>query len=380
MNKGSGNSSGSFIYKVSYFLNKLKIDPDKPVTFAQQLSVMCVILFISCMLFSVVYLIQSMRTNSVVDAAQTSLSGKSQSQTSASEVSAPEKSTPPVQESSAHGETSMEESDGTPCENLFGSMTTVKKSADDIHTGALILVNKDYSCRTDGENVESLMNVKSSSYLVSDANVSLDSGIIDDVNEFFDDFASIYGETDLMMACGYRSYSTQVGLFNEEIYNEGEVEAENWVAPPGYSEHQTGYVFDLDLYITGKSGIKYDGEGIYSWLNENCGNYGFTLRYKSGKESITGYSYEPWHFRYVGLPHSVYLEEHYMAYEEYLDMIYKHTSDNVLQLNDNNGGGWCVYYVPGESYGETDVPVPEDYEYTISGDNVGGFIVTVKMY
>ena len=382
MNNKSENTSGAFLTKVSAVLKTLKIDPDKPVTFVQQLAVMCVVLFVSCLLFTVVYIFQAVRYGGEANAAQTTLSEESsatQQQSSAAAAPAGQSSQQEKQSSEKSG-AGKTPGKGTACSELFDSMTTVTKSADDIHNGALILVNKDYSCRTDGENVESLMSVKTGSYLVSDATVSLDSSIVENVNDFFDDFASIYGDTDVMVACGYRSYSTQVGLFNQEIYNKGEREAENWVAPPGYSEHQTGYAFDLDLNISGQSGIKYDGEGVYSWLNENCGNYGFTLRYRSGKESVTGYSYEPWHFRYVGLPHSVYMEDNNLVFEEYIEMLRSYTVDNALVLTDNNGGGWCVYYVPGEQFGDTSVPVPEGYDYTISGDNVSGFIVTVKKY
>ena len=376
----NNNNNGS---KLEKLLRSLMIDPDKPVAFRQQLTVMFTVLLVSCLLFTVVYVFQSFRLRSAGDDQNSSsasqLSGTDE--TSGEKAPAPEKS---ADESSAVQSSAEESREKKPEQEdaditALGDMTTTLKSGDDVHSGTLILVNKDYSCRSDGENTVHMTAEKSGSYMVVDNNVCFDKDTIGHVNDFFDAFASVYGETDVIIACGYRSYFTQVRLYSEEIDNNGQNEAERWVAPPGYSEHQTGYAFDLNLQNMQSGGINYDGEGIYSWLNQNCGDYGFTLRYRKGKEDITKYSYEPWHFRYVGLPHSVYLETYDMTLEEYLDKLREHTKNNPLKISDGMGGEWCVYYVQAEEYGDTEVPVPAELDYEISGDNVNGFIVTVKI-
>lgn len=367
------------------------IDQNKPVHFRQQLAVMCAVLLVFCISFSAFYAVRLFADrgketeNTPSTAAEASAALQQSEEAPAPESSASSEKSEAKQENSkeesSKDESSKEESkeDDTVDISLFGEKTYTARSADDVHSGCLILVNKDFSCRTDGGNTEQLMNQKSDGYAVFDDTVALDKSIIDDVNRFFDDFASLYGETDVMMACGFRSYLQQVQLYSQEIDNAGEEEAERWVAPPGYSEHQTGYAFDLDLTVEGESGLKYKGEGIYSWLNENCGNYGLTVRYKEGKEDITGYAFEPWHFRYVGQPHSTYMENKGITLEEYLDLLVQYSYDNALLVYDVYGGSYGVYYVPAEDYGDTQIPVPDGNDYTVSGDNMNGFIVTVEL-
>ncbi len=358
----------------------LKIDFDKPIPFKQQFAIMCTVLIISCMLFTVVYFQQLLSGNIATAGEPERAESKPAVQAAAEESSVSAPSQTSREDESKPGSAESHVTDIKEVgSDVLGNMTSVSKTYDDIHQGKLILVNKDYSCRLDGENVKSIFEAKSDSYVVTDRNVSLDMSIIENLNSMLDDFYSIYGESDIMVACGYRSYDTQVGLFNEEVESVGAQEAEQWVAPPGYSEHQTGYVFDLNLNIRGSAGIDYSGEGNYSWINENCPDYGFIIRYPSGKEEITGYSQEPWHFRYVGIPHSQYISDNGITLEEYFDIISEHKSNNPVLIEDHSGCRWCVYYVEAVEYGETNIPVPENYEYEISGDNYSGFIVTVKL-
>lgn len=117
---------------------------------------------------------------------------------------------------------------------------------------------------------------------------------------------------------GYRSYETQRTLYNYNVEVNGKEYADNYVAPPGGSEHQLGEAMDLGTqwgWIT-------EGCPEAQWMAMNAYRYGFIVRYESGKEDITGYNYEPWHIRYVGkqLAEELYnnnitLEE----YEEYME-------------------------------------------------------------
>ena len=88
--------------------------------------------------------------------------------------------------------------------------------------------------------------------------------------------------------------------------------------------------------------------------------------------------YEPWHFRYVGVPHSIYMTKNNMVLEEYLDFLQKYTSNSPLYIKDDEGNEWLIYYVAESNDYETEIPVPQDKEYSISGDNYSGFIVTVS--
>ena len=110
----------------------------------------------------------------------------------------------------------------------------------------------------------------------------------------------------------FRSYNYQTNLYNRYVSRDGESVADTYSAKPGHSEHQTGLAFDVgeisDDYGNTPSGI---------WLKNNCIKYGFILRYPQGKESITGYKYEPWHIRYIGSA-SIDIMSQGLTLEEYL--------------------------------------------------------------
>lgn len=117
---------------------------------------------------------------------------------------------------------------------------------------------------------------------------------------------------------GYRTQEKQQRLYNEEIakykqqgYSEKEAaaQAEQWVAVPGYSEHQLGFAVDIN-------GAAYD---LYFWLQENSYKYGFIFRYPGDKTDITGAAEEVWHYRYVGVEAATEMYEQGLCLEEYLD-------------------------------------------------------------
>jgi len=120
---------------------------------------------------------------------------------------------------------------------------------------------------------------------------------------------------------GYRSYEYQEKIFNIRVKNYGFNEAQKVIAIPGQSEHQTGLAFD----VTCKSmeyglGKEFEDTDEFKWLINNCYKYGFILRYKKDKENITGYIYEPWHYRYIGDEKiAKYIMEKDMVFEEYLN-------------------------------------------------------------
>lgn len=124
---------------------------------------------------------------------------------------------------------------------------------------------------------------------------------------------------DLYARSGYRSYQTQVQLFNNYVANNGEEAANKFSARPGESEHQTGLSIDVtsesvDYQLTESFGET--AEGI--WIQEQAHNFGFIIRYPEGKEEITGYQYEPWHLRYLGKEMATEVFESGLTYEEFL--------------------------------------------------------------
>lgn len=112
---------------------------------------------------------------------------------------------------------------------------------------------------------------------------------------------------------GFRSYSRQNTLYNNYVAKDGVALADTYSARPGHSEHQSGLAFDV-----GKIDDNYGNTPAGTWLKENCHKYGFIIRYLKGKENITGYKYEPWHIRYVGVEHATAIQTKNITLEEYL--------------------------------------------------------------
>lgn len=112
---------------------------------------------------------------------------------------------------------------------------------------------------------------------------------------------------------GYRSYDYQKNLYARYVSKYGEAVASTFSARAGHSEHQTGLAFDV-----GSINNSYGSTSAGIWLKENCAQYGFIIRYLKGKEHITGYKYEPWHIRYVGVEHATKIMERGITLEEYL--------------------------------------------------------------
>ena len=107
---------------------------------------------------------------------------------------------------------------------------------------------------------------------------------------------------DIDIMSGYRNYDYQDKLYNKLVYEKGFNYAFRHIAPAGASEHQTGLAIDICVYRDDKCYVENETSDFeeIKWLHHNAHKYGFILRYPFGREEITGYNYEPWHFRYVG--------------------------------------------------------------------------------
>lgn len=105
----------------------------------------------------------------------------------------------------------------------------------------------------------------------------------------------------LYLTSGYISYETQDDYFNDRAGMVGEAEANKVIAKAGFSEHQTGLAFDFSDNASGTATtVAFAETEAGKWLIEHAWEYGFIMRYPDGKEAVTGYSYQPWHFRYLG--------------------------------------------------------------------------------
>lgn len=249
--------------------------------------------------------------------------------------------------------------------------TAVSMTDADIHKGGLVLVNADTPYQfLDDTDMACLQDYKADTYQVKNKDVTISREIIGPLNDMLDDFYGRYQTDAVMVISGYRSYDYQQTLLNNEIAEKGEVEAYNWVAVPGCSEHHTGLAFDVCLFADGVRD-DYTGSGDFAWINENAYKYGFIVRYDEDKKDITGISYEPWHFRYVGIPHAYVMRQKDFCYEEYVNYLKGYRYGEQHLLATYGGVSYEIYYTS-----DTEVYVPKDKEYSISGNNVDGFIVT----
>lgn len=126
---------------------------------------------------------------------------------------------------------------------------------------------------------------------------------------------------------GFRSYETQVNLYNQYVARDGEENADRYSARPGTSEHQSGLSYDVgaigsDANLREQFGETKEGQ----WIARHAHRYGFIVRYPKGKEQITGYQYEPWHLRYLGKNNATKVQQSGQSLEEYVK--YKDRSEN----------------------------------------------------
>ncbi len=117
----------------------------------------------------------------------------------------------------------------------------------------------------------------------------------------------------------YRTISYQKGLFKRYAAKDGEKKAAMYSSRPGHSEHHTGLCADVSSPSMNYGlGTSYGNTKEGKWIAKNAHKYGFIVRYPKGKKDITGYSYEPWHIRYLGVPLATYLKETGLCYEEFI--------------------------------------------------------------
>lgn len=120
----------------------------------------------------------------------------------------------------------------------------------------------------------------------------------------------------LMANSSYRTYERQEEIYKEFYYTKGISYADKYAARAGYSEHQTGLT--IDIFTTGTSTTSnFEESDAFKWLQENDYKYGFILRYPKGKEYLTGYNYESWHYRYLGVETATKVHNSGLTYDEY---------------------------------------------------------------
>lgn len=263
----------------------------------------------------------------------------------------------------------------TNSESNTGSNTesnTNKKSAantvsiditeDQVYQGDLLLVNKEYPVREESvkSDIVNLFEQKDlvQGYGLLDTKIRLSKSVAQTFLKMIED-AKGDKVNNFLISSGYRDFEEQDGLYQQM--------GSDYALPAGYSEHNLG--LSLDIGST-EAEMSTASEG--KWLKENAWKHGFILRYPEDKTAITGIQYEPWHFRYVGMPHSAIMKERDYTLEEYVDFL----RDNQNLFTEIDGKYYEVTYHPVSD--DTTIELPADRKYEISGNNIDGVIITME--
>ena len=244
----------------------------------------------------------------------------------------------------------------------FGNIKKVDIQVEQIYKGNLLLVNSKHPVHN--ESIKSdVINLNARKELVKGYRLfNSETYLSEDIASKFSDMVLDAKEdavSSFLITSGFRGFGEQSKLYEEM--------GSNRALPAGYSEHNLGLSLDVGS-TQGKMEVAPEGQ----WIAENAWKYGFTLRYPKDKTDITGIMNEPWHIRYVGLPHSAIMKEKNFVLEEYLDYLKeeKHISATV------NGEKYEVFYYPVTDT-TTTITVPTNLHYEVSGNNMDGVIVTV---
>jgi len=187
---------------------------------------------------------------------------------------------------------------------FYDNITTIENPYE-----SLVLVNKYFKLPADF-NQYNLVNMNRA-YTVNDGKQYLLAGVAYEKYVQMSDAAKKDGLS-MRVISAYRTEDYQRNLYNNKVRTIGKVNADNYSARPGHSEHQTGLAVDIS---STRGTFEYTAE--FKWLQKHAHEYGYILRYPRGKEWITGYSYEPWHYRYVGTDAAKIIYEEGITYEEY---------------------------------------------------------------
>lgn len=249
-------------------------------------------------------------------------------------------------------------------------MTSVTLPHDLIYTGALILVNAHYPYR-ESNAAHTLVPINSDpNKVLLDCEATEALGIIMKRLGSWEQIAAV---------SGWRSMCEQNEIYENSLRDNGREFTEKYVALPGHSEHQTGLAIDLALKQEQIDFIcpDFPYTGICQRFRQNAASYGFIERYPRNKENITGISHEPWHFRYIGTPHAEIMEKYGFVLEEYIFFLKKYPYGKSPYVYQGKAGYIEVSYLKAEA-ADTIFEISENNAYSVSGNNIDGFIITER--
>jgi len=226
-----------------------------------------------------------------------------------------------------------------------------------LSSGMLAIINDEHPAgKTASEKKVDLLKYRNEYYTLVSESVKLNEDAAEAFNRMMADYHEETGLSDFIV------YGTTETYTGDGSY-----------CPEEFPESVTGNT--IDLAVTSYGGIiAYDGMDTEGWVIDNCEKYGFIIRFPEGKAAKTGHEFCPWHLRYVGEVNAAIMGEKDLCLEEYIDFLKGYSFDNAFSYT-HDGVNYEIY--TSEAKGDTSTArVPVSGKYTISGDNIGTYIIT----
>jgi len=256
--------------------------------------------------------------------------------------------------------------------NIIFEQNFIQLDPSDISRGNLILINNYHIFNPEyvGE-LALIADFVTPHFRVSNDEIVISEHIVEPLVRMFKTFYYAIGTNNVSVISGFRGLERQQEILDSNIERMGAAEARRWVAEPGHSEHHTGLAVDFGFYQYGTL-VNFLGVGRTAWFRQNARYYGFIERYPESSTEITGVAHEPWHFRYIGLPHSYFITELGLVFEEYIDFLKQHCSEEPF-IAEFKGIEYMIFFT-----GESEILMPIGSYFDISGTNTDGFVVTIR--
>lgn len=257
---------------------------------------------------------------------------------------------------------------------LFESANTATlTNSDALSSGNLVVVNSEHPFSKDlSSDVVSLISYNTNSdgeqiFSLTDSSVCIQEPAARQFQSMVSAFYTKSNNSSLFASSGYLSSEEQ----------------DSTPFAAGNNDVGAGLSLSLGTWSDGSRG-NYDGTGDFQWITQNMAKYGFITRYTDDKSSVTGAAADQALIRYVGLPHAEIMAEKGFCLEEYVEFLKTYTYENPLQHTGSNSINYAVYYTEMKKGNTTDIKIPTkadgtEYTYSVSGNNIAGYIVTVAM-
>lgn len=249
-------------------------------------------------------------------------------------------------------------------------MRTLRFNGKDIASGHLILVNPSHPIKREVPKSQLVsVNPDTAGVLLENQTAEMLSAVTTYLN----------CAHDIVPVSGYRTMREQQEIYADSLREHGIDFTQKYVALPGCSEHQTGLAIDLAENRDSIDFLRPDFPytGICARFRELSVRYGFIERYPAGREQITRIAHEPWHFRYIGYPHSEIMTQENRTLEEYTDDLKQFPYQGVHLHLKRHSRNFEIFFVSVQDNQEAVVKIPDRTPYQASGNNVDGVVVTL---